>query len=193
MYEAVLAFEDYPLWWPRKFHPRFQPSQLPDQGHERVGDRLAFTPVPGIWTGWEITAVTPMEQIRVAYFQAFIPAGGCGDLLRNRNIPCSLLKCGSCPRIRSTVWRTDWPGFPAGMPPICRNCSAVLRAICKTGRWWKGEGRGRGDQCAAPLERTLTPWRSVVRKRPRASAWCWCWPRECPSWQNWQNRPHRGR
>ena len=47
------------------------PSQLPDQGRERIGDRLAFTPVPGIWTGWEITAVTPGEQIRVAYFQGF--------------------------------------------------------------------------------------------------------------------------
>ena len=71
VYEAVLAFEDYPLWWPRKFHPRFQPSQLPDTGLERIGDRLAFTPIPGIWVGWEITAVTPGEQIRVAYFQGF--------------------------------------------------------------------------------------------------------------------------
>ena len=71
VYEAVLAFEDYPLWWPRKFHPRFQPSQLSDRGHERVGDRLAFTPVPGIWTGWEITAVIPVEQIRVSYFRGF--------------------------------------------------------------------------------------------------------------------------
>ena len=71
VYEAVLAFEDYPLWWPRRFHPRFHPSQLPDQGRERVGDRLTFTPVSGIWTGWEITAVTPGEQIRVAYFQGF--------------------------------------------------------------------------------------------------------------------------
>ncbi len=71
VYEAILAFEDYPLWWPRKFHPRFQSSQLPATDRQRVGDRLAFTPVPGIWTGWEITAVTPMEQIRVAYFQGF--------------------------------------------------------------------------------------------------------------------------
>ena len=71
VYEAVLAFEDYPLWWPRKFHPRFRPSQLPDTGLKRIGDRLAFTPVPGIWTGWEITAVTPMEQIRVSYFRGF--------------------------------------------------------------------------------------------------------------------------
>ena len=71
VYAAVLAFEDYPLWWPRKFHPRFQPSRLPDTGLERIGDRLAFTPIPGIWTGWEITAVTPVEQIRVAYFQGF--------------------------------------------------------------------------------------------------------------------------
>ena len=71
VYEAILAFENYPLWWPRKFHPRFQLSQLPDAGQERIGDRLAFTPVPGIWTGWEITEVAPLEQIRVAYFQGF--------------------------------------------------------------------------------------------------------------------------
>ena len=71
MYEAVLHFEDYPLWWPRKFHPRFQLSQLQATGREWIGDRIAFTPVPGIWTGWEITAVTPVEQIRIAYFQGF--------------------------------------------------------------------------------------------------------------------------
>ncbi len=66
VYEAVLAFEDYPLWWPKKFHPRSQ-----RKGQAWVGDRIAFTPAPGIWTGWEITAVKPLEQIRVAYFQGF--------------------------------------------------------------------------------------------------------------------------
>ena len=66
VYEAVLAFEDYPLWWPKKFHSRLQRK---DQAW--VGDRIAFTPAPGIWTGWEITAVTPVEQIRIAYFQGF--------------------------------------------------------------------------------------------------------------------------
>ena len=71
VYEAVLRFEDYPLWWPRKFHPRVQPSQRPAKGRAWVGDRIAFTPFPGIRTGWEITAIIPVEQIRLRYFQGY--------------------------------------------------------------------------------------------------------------------------
>ena len=66
MYEAILHFEDYPLWWPKKFRPQSQ-----SRGQKWVGDRLVFSPLPGVKTGWEITAVEPPEQIQISYFRGF--------------------------------------------------------------------------------------------------------------------------